>query len=346
MRKKCQYKFVELKNVKIQGMEEGMKYIDCHCDTLTELKEGETLAQNKRNVSVGALREAECIIQCSSIFIPTGTFAPNERQEKIDTEYQRIVKVYEREMVQNEAQLIRVLNKNDIFKCLEGEKTGILLTIEDGGVFQGDMNRLYRAYNDGVRLVTLTWNHENELGYPNSLSEEVMSKGLKSFGYDVIEEMCRLGMIIDVSHLSDGGFANVAEYMKKKGLPFIASHSNARALCAHPRNLTDSQILTLAEAGGIMGLNFASHFLNENESADGESRIEDMVRHVLHIRNVGGADVLAIGSDFDGVASRLEIDSPVKMNLLYEALHKAGMTTGELEKMFYENALRVFTAVF
>lgn len=322
-----------------------MKYIDCHCDTLTELKEKETLNDNRRNVCVAALRESECLIQCCSIFIPTGTFEPYERVRRINAEYNRVLNIYEKELERNKTQLNKVLSKNDVSECLKGEKTGILLTIEDGGVFLGDIERLYKAYRDGVRLVTLTWNHENEIGYPNSTSDEIMSKGLKKFGFEVIEEMCRLGMVTDVSHLSDGGFIDTAEYMIKKKVPLVASHSDSRALCAHTRNLPDNYIRMISEAGGIMGINFAAHFLNENEDANGDSRIEDMVRHVLHIRNVGGADVLAIGSDFDGVSCRLEIDTPLKMNLLYEALHKAGMREAELEKMFYKNALRVFTEV-
>ena len=230
-----------------------------------------------------------------------------------------------------------------------GPKNGEILltepTIEDGGVMGGEMQKLYRAYEDGVRLVTLTWNHENEIGYPNSTDRDIMQKGLKPFGFEVLEEMNRLGMVIDVSHLSDGGFLNVAEFAKKTGMPFVASHSNARAITAHPRNLPDMYIRKLSEAGGVMGLNFASHFLSDTQPPDGESRICDMVTHILHIRKIAGSEVLAIGSDFDGVESRMEIDSPAKMVMLYETLHQTGLSEDELEKIFYKNAQRVLTAV-
>lgn len=322
-----------------------MQYIDCHCDTLTELKEGETLRCNQCNVSLQALREAECMIQFCSIFIPTGTFPQEDKKQRIAAEYQRILTNYRQELNENSAELTRILSYQNVIQCQQNTKTGILLTIEDGGVFMGDINRLHQAYEDGVRLVTLTWNHENEIGFPNSTDADIMCRGLKPFGYEVLEELCRLGMLVDVSHLSDGGFLDTAEFMKKRGLPFAASHSNARAVCGHQRNLPDAYIRILAEGGGIMGLNFAAHFLKETERAEGSSRIEDMVKHILHIRNVGGTEVLAIGSDFDGVASRLEIDSPLKMHLLYEALHKAGMTERELEKMFYQNVLRVLEEV-
>jgi membrane dipeptidase len=319
-----------------------MKYIDCHCDTLTELKTNETLRENKRNVTLNGLISAGCLVQCCSAFIPTGIL---KEQEKIDREYDRILARYKKELDENKDFLKAVLTYQDIKECVNEKKTGILLTIEDGGVLHGDMDNLYKVCKDGVRLITLTWNHENEIGYPNSTDSLIMKKGLKAFGFDMLEEMCRLGIIVDVSHLSDGGFCDVADFMKRKNMPFIASHSNARAVCAHPRNLPDSYIKKIADIGGIMGLNFAAHFLNENEEADGSSTITDMVRHVLHIRNVGGSEVLAIGSDFDGVQSRLEIDCPEKMNLLYEALHKAGLPDSELEKMFYKNALRVFEKI-
>ena len=205
-----------------------MKYIDLHCDTLTELKEGETLVRNHKNVDLKSLKKGGCVIQCASIFIPTGTYTGVDRKEAIQTEYDRVVSVYKRELNANPKELYRVLTRRDIPDIRQNDKmqdlgTGILLTIEDGGVMGGEMQKLYRAYEDGVRLVTLTWNHENEIGYPNSTDRDIMQKGLKPFGFEVLEEMNRLGMVIDVSHLSDGGFLNVAEFAKKTGMPFVAS---------------------------------------------------------------------------------------------------------------------------
>ena len=298
-----------------------MKYIDLHCDTLTELKEGETLVRNHKNVDLKSLKKGGCVIQCASIFIPTGTYTGVDRKEAIQTEYDRVVSVYKRELNANPKELYRVLTRRDIPDIRQNDKmqdlgTGILLTIEDGGVMGGEMQKLYRAYEDGVRLVTLTWNHENEIGYPNSTDRDIMQKGL-----------------------------NVAEFAKKTGMPFVASHSNARAITAHPRNLPDMYIRKLSEAGGVMGLNFASHFLSDTQPPDGESRICDMVTHILHIRKIAGSEVLAIGSDFDGVESRMEIDSPAKMVMLYETLHQTGLSEDELEKIFYKNAQRVLAAV-
>lgn len=318
-----------------------MRYIDLHCDTLTEMRNGETLEHNERSVTLARLQEAEVLIQCCSIYIPTGTFKIEERTQCINAEYQRVLDNYRHELMAHPNQLTPILTAQDVRDCERSDKTGILLTIEDGGVLLGDLNRLDLAYQNGVRLITLTWNHENELGFPNSTDHNCMSLGLKKRGLEMIDKMIEKGIVIDVSHLSDGGFKDVVRCARKHGVPFVASHSNARALTAHPRNMTDQMIRELAECGGVMGLNFAPHFLSDSQPKDGISRIEDMVRHANYIKNIGGAEVLAIGSDFDGIDGTLEIPGPQQMWKLWDALRSSGFTERELDLMWSENAKRV-----
>ena len=222
----------------------------------------------------------------------------------------------------------------------ENGKIGVIFTGEDLGVIGSDLRKLDTVYQRGVRIATLTWNHENTLGFPNSVKPQVMQERLKPCGIEAVERMNELGMVIDVSHLSDGGFRDVARISKK---PFIASHSNSREITDHPRNLTDAMIKAIAESGGVIGLNFAPHFLSERGES---SRIRDMLQHIRHIRNVGGSDVLALGTDFDGISGRLEIDSPAKMPRLSQVLTKCGMKEAEQEKMFYGNAVRVLREVW
>ena len=119
--------------------------------------------------------------------------------------------------------------------------------MEEGGVLNEKQERLEELYRLGIRLITLTWNYENCLGYPNSRDGEVMNRGLKAFGLEIVERMNALGMLVDVSHLSDGGFWDCIRVSRA---PIIASHSNARALCGVPRNLTDDMLRALAEKGG------------------------------------------------------------------------------------------------
>lgn len=214
-------------------------------------------------------------------------------------------------------------------------KISAFLTMEDGRAVNGKMEKLTEYYDNGVRVLGLLWNYANCFGYPNSTDIITMKKGLTSFGKEAVEEMNRLGMIIDVSHLSDGGFWDVAKISKK---PFIATHSNARELCAHPRNLTDKMIKAVAEAGGVIGLNQCPKFLYPDSN---ENRIEDMVKHILHIRNVGGREVMALGSDFDGISGTLAIKGPQEYEKLANALAKAGLTEEEIEEIFFKNAERV-----
>lgn len=189
----------------------------------------------------------------------------------------------------------------------------------------------------GVRAITLTWNYPNEIGYPNT-NYEHKDKGLTSFGEEVVHEMNRLGMLIDVSHLSDQGFYDVARLSSK---PFIASHSNARAIKNHSRNLDDNMIKTLSEKGGVMGICFERDFLGESEKA----RIEDMIKHIKHIKNIGGIDVIALGSDFDGCHPDGEISNIGEIEKLSYALKDNNFTEDEIDKIFYRNALRVIKDV-
>lgn len=341
---------------------DGLRYIDFHSDTLTELQEGESLRRNSRSVTLAELRAAQVWVQCFSMFVPTGLFGADsigrvlpeakpdskermllkeDREKAIADECERIYGVYERTLLENRDVLRGIYHYEDVERCRDDKKTGILLTIEDGGVLFGSRKRLKEMYEKGVRLITLTWNHENEIGYPNTDSPKLMQRGLKSTGQELVEYMNELHILVDVSHLSDGGFYDVAKLMKRAGRAFVASHSNARAVTGHPRNLTDDMIRVLAECGGVMGLNLAPHFLNETQQKDGESRIADMVKHILHIRNVGGAEVLAIGSDFDGIEGKLEISKPTEFEKLQQALMKAGIPSSDIEKLWNKNAVRI-----
>ena len=210
-----------------------------------------------------------------------------------------------------------------------------ILTLEEGGVINGKMEYLEELYQQGIRLITLTWNYENCIGFPNSRDEKLMQLGLKPFGIEVVNRMNELGMMIDVSHLSDGGFWDVIRHSKK---PMVASHSNARTLCDHPRNLTDEMIKALAEQGGVAGVNFYPYFLHKS----GKSTAEGIADHIWHMYQVGGEDVVAFGTDFDGFdEGELDIAHMGQMNRVYESVRKRGFTERQMEKLLNGNILRV-----
>jgi membrane dipeptidase len=311
--------------------------IDLHCDTISEchLSGGKrSLCSSDLCVDIEKLKKADSLAQVFALYIDMKA-TENPMQYCLD-----MLDLFYRELDKNKENIAFASCFEDIEKNRKAGKISALLAIEEGAALNGSIVNLRIFYRLGVRLITLLWNYPNQLGYPN-FEFKYKDKGLTEFGFEVVEEMNKLGMLIDVSHLSDGGFYDVARVSRK---PFVASHSNARACTPHPRNLTDDMIKVLAEKGGVMGLNFESYFLNEGEPTD-VSTVEDMVRHLKHIRNVGGIEVMAMGTDFDGTMHTSEIRNIGEMDKLTLVLKKKGFTEEELDKLYYKNALRVIKEV-
>ncbi|MCI5529131.1 MAG: dipeptidase [Blautia sp.] len=315
--------------------------IDLHCDTISKLAmpmHKGNLVHNPYSVDLERLEKAGSLLQCFSTFFDAGVYPKFFRDEKAFKKADHMIDVFEKNLELCEGRLVWVQSWKDLESCMEEKKVGALLTLEDGAAVGSSMEKLHHFYERGIRLITLTWNHENAIGYPNSDNPEIMSSGLKPFGLEMIEEMNRLGMIIDVSHLSDGGFWDVARHSSK---PFIASHSNSRSITVHSRNLTDVMIKTIAEKGGVIGLNFCPGFLG----TDKKSSISHMLHHVKHIYEVGGEDVLALGTDLDGTGGKMQINSCDEMWRLKEALQKHRMPSRVIDKMWQNNALRVMKEI-
>lgn len=311
-----------------------MRIVDLHCDTILKIGRAEEpveLRKNNLNVDIEKLKKAKSLAQFFAMFIYLkGESDPMEKcLEMIDTLYLEIDK--------NKEDIALARNYNELMENNKNGKLSAFITIEEGGAIKGKLHNLRNFYRLGVRLITLTWNYPNEIGYPNCMPE-YMNTGLTSFGQEVVNEMNELGMLIDVSHLSDGGFYDVA---RLSNAPFTASHSNARTMHPHTRNLTDDMIRVLSEKGGVMGINFEREFLGDEPV----SRVEDMVKHIRHIKNVGGIDVIAIGSDFDGINQQLELENIGQIDKLISGLQKNGFTENEIEKILYRNALRVIKDV-
>lgn len=312
-----------------------MKIIDFHCDTILKLmddKDRLELRKNKFHIDIEKLREGSSMAQFFALYVDL-----QETENAFETCLEMADKFYT-ELGKNKNDIAIATNYKQLMKNYYKGKISAFLTIEEGGVLKGQIHNLRNVYRLGVRLITLTWNYPNEIGYPN-FDEQYRDKGLTSFGEEVVTEMNRLGMLIDVSHLSDKGFYDVARLSTK---PFIASHSNARAITNHSRNLTDDMIKIMANSGSVIGLNYADEFLTEAPNC----RIEDMVRHIKHIVNIGGIDVMSLGSDFDGMTPCLEIDDFSDVVKLIDALEKSGFTQSEVEKICSKNALRIIKEVF
>ena len=167
-----------------------------------------------------------------------------------------------------------------------------VISIEGGEMLEGSMEHFHEFYDStGIRMIALTWNYENEIGYPGRRGPNL---GLKPFGLQLLKEMDRKGVYADVSHLNEPGFWDIVNHMD---LPPIASHSNVRALCENTRNLYDDQIRVIIEKKGFIGINFYNAFLVKDRPAT----LEDVFVHIDYIAQMGGIDVIGFGSDFDGI---------------------------------------------
>lgn len=315
--------------------------IDLHCDTLFKIQEERgdfrQLFENRRCLDVSRLKQSGYWLQFFAAFVEADTLPAETAMEQGFQNVMEMFDIFDQACAYQPERLCKITSRQSAENARETGKIGGILTVEEGGIINGKIRRIDRLYERGVRLITLLWNFENCMGYPNSKEASVMEKGLKKFGIETVEYMEQKGILIDVSHMNDGGFWDVVKHTKK---PFVASHSNCRALASHPRNLTDEMLKTIGDRGGIVGLNFCPVFLTE-DGAYGS--IASMISHVRHMIKVAGEDAVAIGTDFDGFPEPVEISHVGQMHLLIQALERNGFTSGQIDKIMWKNAWRVIS---
>lgn len=267
---------------------------DCHCDTLTELyNKNASLYENEQHFDIKRQIALGGGLQFCAIYVPTEVFRYQGGLRYtlclLDKYNQEIKKLHE-----NGIDVLQVRTAEDAGNVLK-HKAATLLAIEEGGAIDGSLEALRCLYELGVRAMTLTWSNRNNIA--DGINEEATGSGLTLFGKQVVAEMNRLGMLVDVSHISTAGFWSVIETSTK---PIIATHSNAKSLCSHPRNLNDEQIKALAQNGGLAGITFAGQFLEEDWR---NACIESVYKHIDYMLNlIGNDDHIGFGSDFDGIS--------------------------------------------
>ena len=315
-----------------------MKIIDLHCDTLlwSVMKPEDPLEDPERQITVEKLIRGDALAQCFALFVPTdGQGSMAEQEEKCYGFFRKLAGSFEEAMTKHADVLRQARNAEEIRANAAAGKISAVLTLEDGTFVAGQMARLEEAAALGARALALTWNTENCFGYPNSDDREAHLLPLKPFGREAVEYMNELGMIVDVSHLNEGGFWDVAKITKK---PFVATHSCARGIADHKRNLTDEQIRAVADSGGVIGINFYPPFC----SPDGKTTtVETVVRQAEYLLDKGGEDAVALGSDFDGMMdAEIGFSDYAGYPSIAEALSDA-LTPRVAEKICSLNALRV-----
>lgn len=202
-----------------------------------------------------------------------------------------ILNYYFKEENENSDVILRIRKSKDINDCILHNKLGTIITVENGLALDGNIDNLYKLYKKDVRMMTLTWNGENQLGSGVLSNNDI---GLTSFGKKCINKMNNINMIIDVSHSSPKTFWDILNISTK---PVIASHSNVYKICKNKRNLTDTQIKEIAKSNGLIGVTFYDKFLTYKNSAN----VQDIINHISYICNLVGKEYVCIGSDFDGI---------------------------------------------
>ena len=298
-----------------------MRLFDLHCDTITELeKKNESLAKNDGHISLDRAGYLTEYIQDFAIFIP------DEYRGKAATDYfDRVYTYYKKQ-----------LSENGISEYSERKNTKVrsVLSVEGGAGMGGTIEGLHHLADCGVKLITITWNGRNELASGCFDEEDI---GFTSFGRDAISEMEKLRIAADVSHLSKKGFYDLADFATK---PFMASHSCVDMVDnfkARHRNLTEDQIRIIAEHKGVIGINLWEKLLgNEDNSFDA------VLRHMSRMIEIGGEDVVAMGTDFDGCDINDDLAGIEKLQGLYDYLNIHGFSEKLLDKIFFSNADRFF----
>ncbi len=309
-----------------------------HCDTIMRIfTSTANLAENNLQIDLEKMRQGDYLLQNFAIFLD---------KEAEDSPYQTakaMINCFYQQMEQY-SQIIRPVTRyEEIIQNDQQHILSALLTMEEGAPLEGNVEKLAEFYQLGVRMLTLTWNYTNEIGFPNarywnSETQTLSSQqGLTKRGIEIAQAMNELGMIIDVSHGSD---QLVEEVLTHTTAPFVASHSNARACFPHFRNLPDSLIKKIADRGGVVGLNFSEDFLRTRQQK--LPLINQLVTHATHMKNIGGIDVIGFGSDFDGIPVSRELPDATIFPTIYDAFQKAGFTTLEIEKIFHQNVLRLY----
>jgi membrane dipeptidase len=307
--------------------------VDAHCDTLSLLaKENFSFAEGGgRQVDLPRLRMGGVDVQFFAVFV-----APDERGAYLRRALEQI-DAFSSVAAACSGDLTPVRDWAGLQAAVGTGKIAGVLAVEGGHVLEGSLGVLRVLYELGMRCLTLTWNGRNELA--DGVGECETRGGLTAFGRGVVKELERLGVLVDVAHLSPAGFWDVLRLAQG---PVVASHANSRALCDHPRNLTDEQVRALAATGGVVGVNFVPAFVDPVNST-----VDRVVDHIEHLAAVGGVGAVGIGSDFDGTAETVSgLEDVARLPALTERLYQRGWGEADIRKVLGGNFLRVLKSVW
>ncbi|MBI2266511.1 MAG: membrane dipeptidase [Armatimonadetes bacterium] len=311
--------------------------IDAHVDTLGKaLESGSSIlsfsGDSKLHADVERLRKSGVKFQVFAMYVKE-----NDKPSHTIKRTMEMISLFHREARESDGSLSLVTRAEDIDRLGDSDTMGGLLSIEGGEALGGSLALLDCYFDLGVRLMGLTWSTRNELA--DGVDAADNPSGLTHFGKRVIERMNQLGMVVDLSHIAPPGFWDAWEISET---PPIASHSNARALCDHPRNLTDNQIKALAKRGGVIGVTFVPTFLSTEPATQ-----DDVIRHIEYMMQlVGGDSHVGLGSDFDGIQQTPEgLENVSRYPSLLQAMGNRGFSDESIRKISGGNWERILREI-
>jgi membrane dipeptidase len=310
--------------------------IDAHCDTLLAILDGERsllTRSDKGHLDLPRLQEVGMTAQVFALFVPDAyaVHAPTAHALRM------IYHLYA-SIEQANGQLILARTAADIDAAHANGQVAAILGMEGAEPLDGSLELFHIFHRLGLRVLGLTWNRRNAAA--DGLDCARSGGGLTPFGEALVRACNEVGVIIDIAHLAPAGVRDVLDVSIQ---PIIASHANARALCDHPRNLTDEQIAAIAARGGVIGATFVPDFITRDR---GQATLERFLDHVDYLLAVAGPDHVALGSDFDGMQPSPEIASVVDLPKVTAGLLARGHAVEVVQKILGGNWLRVFRQVW
>ena len=301
-------------------------YFDAHCDTVSACAHlGRSLRRNEGQLDLIRLRSFRKAAQFFAVFADSarlpegGMYAECVRQKDF----------FFAQLAENRDIVLPCRTAAEIRAANDCGRVAAILSLEGGELLDCDPDRLETAAAWGVRCVNLTWNHRNALSGTHC---DRPDRGLTEQGRAFVRQAQRLGILIDVSHLSDAGFRDLIRVTEA---PVVATHSDARAVCPHSRNLTDDMFRAIADTGGAAGLNLYADFI-------GGTEMDDILRHIEHFLDLGGEKCLCLGGDLDGCETLAGGFAGVQdLARLWDALADRGYDRPLMEDIFFNNLLRL-----
>ena len=308
----------------------SISVFDAHCDTISRCwREYEGLASNSGMVSLERTAGFGRYCQFFALWTADGYTGYPPGGDSVERAYQALLRCFQDQMARNGDKIVQCRTAAEAVAANNQGRAAAFLSVEGAELLGCNPSRLVQAAKDGVKAINLTWNHANALSGSHSDQPE---RGLSEIGRRFVEKMEELHILVDVSHLSEAGFWDVAEMARR---PFIASHSDIKSVWDHTRNLTDGQITAIIKNQGVIGLNFYEGFV-------GGSRDLDMVRaHLDRLLELGGEHCAALGGDWDGCDTIPALPAIDSLPRLYEHLLRHGYTETVVQDLFYNNLMRV-----